>query len=430
MDKMKCGFAQNVITPRGEGIFQDGYGFRISPAEGVHDDLYVKAAVFGTDAGLSFGILVLDVCGMNPRIYEMLTDYIQEMTGLDREHVALCATHTHAGPAGGVLKGLPVSGDFWGHTAEICARTIREAAEGMCECSLGTAIADREMRSSHNRRNRPFIDRRIKAAVFTGQDGRTLGVIASACCHPVINTTMELSADYPQVLTRRALAEHGVPFLFLQGTCADINPRMPGDVSVADNLEKVGGELADGVMDAVEKSGESCEPAAFVRSAYRTAKIPMKPFAPLEDARKAFGEKLKAYAEKPWGVEKHIALHELEWQRDMLGKIKRGEEAEIRVPIQAFSVDGRLLFAFLPFETFANTGKKIEDILRAAGYEEKNIFVIGYANSVNGYLAPEEELPIGGYEITNAPLWFGLPECGELTEKTVIEAMKETALSL
>lgn len=430
MNRVMCGFAQSVITPMGEGIFMDGYGNRMTPAEDVHDDLYVKAAVLGTNTTDYFAIIVLDVCGFNARIYELLTDYLEGITGLDKSNIAICATHTHAAPAGGVLDGLPISDDFWCHTAEICGRAILDAVGRMCECSCSSAIADSGIRSSFNRRKRPFIDQRIKVLVFTGPDGKVCGVISSASCHPVIHTSMELSADYPQVLTRRALEEYGVPFLFLQGRCGDINPLVSEDISIQDAIEILGGELTDGVLNAVDKAAKSNEPVDYIRSSYKLARIPMKPFKRLEDAKKDYKEKLKDYMDMPWSLDKHYALRELEWYRKISGKIKRGEVADIYAPIQIFIVGKRWIFVFLSFEILTNTGNKIETILRNMGYGEEDIFVIGYANSVNSYLTPVEELDIGGYEVTRASHWYGVPECGEFSEKVVIEEVKDMTLFL
>lgn len=430
MGSVKCGFSQRVITPLGEGIFMDGYGNRMSPAKGVHDDLYAKTAVFCTKEAEYFAILVLDVCGFNAQIYELLTDYLEAMTGFNKEHIAICATHTHAAPVCGVLDGLPVNYDFWCHTAELCGKAIIEARENLCECSFSGAIADSELTASFNRRKRPYIDRRIKAAVFTGLNGTVCGVIASASCHPVINTTMELSADYPQVLTRRALEEYKVPFLFLQGRCADINPCIPEGMSIDDAMELLGGALTEGVMNAVEKAVRHPESTCHMRSVYQTADIPMKPFLPLEAMEKAYREKLENYTKTPWSLEKHYVLRDLEWHRKMYGKIKRKEKSEISAPFQIFTIGKRLIFVFLPFEVLTNTGNKIEELLKTMGYKAENIFVIGYANIVNGYLAPLEEFPIGGYEVIGASHWYGMPECGELTETTVIETVKEMACSL
>ncbi len=53
--------------------------------------------------------------------------------------------------------------------------------------------------------------------------------------------------------------------------------------------------------------------------------------------------------------------------------------------------------------------------------------MVGYANCVNGYLAPGEEFALGGYEVTGAAHWYGLPECSEETEKAVLEAVEQMA---
>lgn len=258
------------------------------------------------------------------------------------------------------------------------------------------------------------------------------GVIASACCHPVINTGMEISADYPQVLTRKALEEYGVPFLFLQGRGADINPLVPEDMSIHDAMEMLGKELTNGVINAIGKAMKTSDQADSISSIYRLASIPMKPFPLPEEAEKIFKASLQRYMEIPWSVDKHYALRELEWHRKMYEKAKltKGNGENICAPVQVFTIGKRLIFVFLSFEVLTNTGNKIEILLRQMGYEEENIFVIGYANSVNGYLAPYEELAVGGYEVTGASHWYGLPECGELTEKTVIETVKEMTLLL
>ena len=421
---IRCGFSQNIITPLGEGIFMDGYGHRMSPASDVHDDLYAKAAVFETADGRRFAIIVLDTLGVSSEIYTLITDYIEAMTGLDKSQTAVCGIHSHSGPAGGMIDGLPVNYDYWCHTAEICGRTISEALDNLCECHCSSAIADSEILSSLNRRDRPFIDRRIRVSVFTGTDGLVRGVISNACCHPVINTSQSMTADYPHVLTRRALEEYGVPFLFLLGRSADINP-LPELMGSWEGMETVGNELSDGVLNAVQKSGDCSWSADFIQSAYKSAVIPMKHFPSPEDAKKSFQKHLKKYTELAWSLDKHYALRELEWHRHIYEKVRQNKASGLCVPIQVFSIGKRIIFVFIPFETFTNTGNKIENFLLSLGYTAENIYVVSCANSVNGYLAPQEEFAVGGYEISGAAHWYGLPECSELSERAVLDAIKE-----
>lgn len=157
----------------------------------------------------------------------------------------------------------------------------------MCECTCSAAVVENGIESSFNRRKRPFVDRRVKAAVFNGPDGKIRGVISSGCCHPVINTTMEISADYLQVLTQRSIEEHGVPFLFLQGRGADVNPCTFEDMDIEEVMEKVGSELADAVACAVRKAGGNQEAIDSVQNIYTPAAIPVKPFETVEEAEKS-----------------------------------------------------------------------------------------------------------------------------------------------
>lgn len=424
MSTVTCGFAQNIISPAGEGIFLDGYGHRLCPMTRVHDDLYVKAAVFSAGHKACFAIVVMDILGVNSEIYMLLTDYISVITGLDRQHVAICGTHTHSGPAGGMIDGLPVNYDYWCHTAQICANTILEAMQSSCECTCRTAVSDRELQLSVNRRGRPFIDRRIKTAVFTGADGKMRGVISTACCHPVINTSLEMSADYPGILTRRALEEYGIPFLFLQGAAGDINPHPDIMAEPARGMERLGNELADAIFQAVAKPGTS-RTLHTMRSMYRCAPVPMKPFPALSLVENELRESMKEYTALPWSVEKHYALRRLEWLRHTYHKTAAGESSALCVPFQLFAIGEHIIFVFLPFEVMTNTGNKLESLFTSLGYQPEDIFLISCANSVNGYLIPEEEFAYGGYEVTGTAQWYGLPEFCEASEKGVMDVVME-----
>lgn len=429
MSTVTCGFSQNVITPPGTGIFLDGYGHRMAPMTRVHDDLYVKTAVFSADHTEFFAIVVMDILGVNAEIYTLLTDYIYLITGLDRQHVSICGTHTHSGPAGGMIDGLPINHDYWCHTAQICADTIREAMQGACVCTCRTAISDRKLLLSVNRRGRPFIDRRIKTVVFTGTDGRMRGVIATACCHPVINTSLEMTADYPAVLTRRALEEYGVPFLFLQGSAGDINPHPDIMADPERGMELLGNELADGIFSSAAKAGRSFD-IPSVRSVFCYEKIPMKPFPDPDHAEKNLRDSVDQYTKLPWSLEKHYALRQLEWHRLIRQKAASGESPDLSLPFQVFSVSEHILFVFLPFEVMTATAQKLETFFTGLGYQPENIFIISCSNSVSGYLVPVEEFAVGGYEVSGVAKWYGLPEFCENSEKAVIDVVRHLTMTL
>ncbi len=422
---IKCGFAQNVFTPADPtDVYQDGYGFRTVHASGVHDDLYVKAAAFEDADGNRFGIVVFDVCGMNRELYETICSHVEEITGLPRSHFAVCATHTHASVACKVLELLPLNYDVWSAAAEICAQTLKAAFENAVPCRVGTAIASEELRGALNRRMREPIDRRIKAAVFTDGQGALRGCIASASCHPVINTTFELSADYPGILTERALGEYGVPFLFLQGRGADINPTFDANLSCTDAVRVLGNEVADKVFEAVGRAKENAADGEQVKSAYRDTEVPVKPLesaAYYENAVKALMEEYRSAADP---VSKHCTLAMLKWNLKMK-ELAADPPLSCRVPLQVMTLGTCLAFAFLPFELLTLTGNRIEAYLTSKGFAPENVFVIGYANSVNSYLPPVEEFAFGGYEVDGATQWYGMLLYSEKTEPVVIEKTKE-----
>ena len=93
MDKLTCGFAQAVITPEPGTVYMDGYGFRVSPAEGVRDDLYAKVCAMKSGEN-EFVLVALDICGFDNRLRDCLRGWIRTYTDLERSPV-LCQCYPH-----------------------------------------------------------------------------------------------------------------------------------------------------------------------------------------------------------------------------------------------------------------------------------------------------------------------------------------------
>ena len=111
----------------------------------------------------------------------------------------------------------------------------------------------------------------------------------------------------------------------------------------------------------------------------------------------------------------------------MLRRAESGEGFDITVPLQLVTVGDAFAFAMVPFELLTLPGDRIEDILRRAGFPEEGIYVCGYANSVNGYLAPPEEFEVGGYEVGGAAHWYNIPQTSVESEPTVVKWFEEVA---
>ena len=247
----RFGFAQTVITPDAQAVYLDGFGERITPAEGVRDPLYVKAFVICAGS-FRYALAVFDACGFEKRIALGLKRSIARRNGLTPDCVTVCATHTHSAPASGVLGDLPINYYLWDQIGMCAALTVQEAFQTASPCSPVFLRGD-ELSLMGNRRGRELCDRRIKICGFYDTENSLKGALVLASCHATCSSGMLLSADYPSVLTQAAQEKYpGVPFLFLQGRGADADPLLPDELGDDERIAALGGELADKVLSALE----------------------------------------------------------------------------------------------------------------------------------------------------------------------------------
>ncbi|HHT92970.1 MAG TPA: hypothetical protein GXZ66_05625 [Clostridiaceae bacterium] len=420
--RIKCGFSQAKITPQPEKVFMDGYGFRMEHAKGIRDELYVKALAIEDRNGTRFCMLSFDLCGFNEEVSEILRFHISQKTGLDGSSIALTATHTHAGPACGVLYSVPLNNDYLNKVGEVAGDCANEAFSKLEVCKF-TSRFGKDLDMIHNRRNLDAIDRSVRVGCFFNKENVLSGLIARASCHPVLMSDMYISADYPSVLTKKGL-EMGSCFMFLQGSCGDINPMVEG-VSQEEKLEKLGGELAKCVLDAIKiEKVEGHNVDVDIDFKLNKIKVPMKAFSPADEVEREIDKYLKAYYDAQDEMNKRYILQYLNWYREISKKIYRGENGDIQVPLQYLKVgnkEEKVIFIFLPFEVLTRTALKIEDRLVAMGYEKENIYIVGYSNTVYGYLIPEEEIGCEKYENKDAPVWYNTALFDKDSEKIVIE---------
>ncbi len=426
MDILKCGFAQRKITPEINGTFMDGYGFRQTPATGIRDDLYVKICAF-LCGGKSFVIASFDLCGMSPRIYGDVSAHICAITGLNLSQIALCCTHTHAGPACDLLADLPVNYDYYAHVGELAGLAIKEAIENAEPGHFNLGFCNGELKYSYNRRGQPPIDRRIRTGSFIDLNGILRGIICSASCHAVINTSMNISADYLSVLTEEGSKQYpNVPVLFLQGRGADINPYNPDGLDMENFISALGHNLSDNVMETVSNDLQKSpvtEDKCVLKYIYKMVNVPMKEYPEVKDLEDKISSLMNEYHGKT-SPDKHYILREINWLRMALDRKKNSITSDMTVPLQIFTINNIAAFAMVPYELLTLTGNAIEEMFVKQGYGREEIYIVGCSNSVNGYLAPGAEFEIGGYEISGASHWYGISECSVLSEVTILNNFK------
>ncbi len=425
MNTIKIGFADAIITPTSiNGMFLDGYGHRVSPAEGVRDDIHAKVMAL-SDGRRTHLLFTLDLIGLNPRLYTLVSSQISDLTGVPVSHISLVSIHTHAAPQGGILDEMPINTDYFAYLGELCGRAALRAMERACPCRVAAAVLPEQLTHVLNRRGRPYIDRRIKAAAFYDEGGALRGVITTAACHAVINTAFTISADWLAELN--AISSDELPYLFFQGRAADINPWQDEGLDTDRFISTLGKELSGpAVAFAASKPQQQILTGEIV-TRHEQVRIPMLAMEAdeLRATVKHWSEQYFSLPIEDWN--KHYYLRELQWARHMLRRAESGEGFDITVPLQLVTIGDAFAFAMVPFELLTLPGDRIEAILRRAGFPEEGIYVCGYANSVNGYLAPPEEFEVGGYEVGGAAHWYNIPQTSTDSEPAVIAWFEKAA---
>ena len=428
---LRLGFADAIITPpHPEYIYLDGYGFRLSPAtEGVRDDLHAKVCAM-VENNKTFLLFSLDIIGLREDTYRLVTSQISDLTGVAREDIALSCIHTHAAPASGILDELPIDTDYFAWLGEICGRAALRAMERACPVTASFAILPETLQTSHNRRaDREVIDRSIRAVAFHDESGKLRGVLTSAACHAVVNTAHSISADWLAELNKLSTDE--VPYLFLQGRGADINPQLYLKLPIDEMIARLGSELSIPVSHFANSAPIGKPFWGTLKRRYEVIRIPMKEMTDLAAVRREIERESQAYrAMDPSDIQKHFVLRQLQWWRHMERMIENGEDFALRVPLQVLAIDKTCVFLFVPFELLTLTGNKLEDMFVEFGFARETIYVCGYSNMTEGYLAPTEEFAYGGYEVAGAAHWYNIPEASPESEPALLDWFRKVGEEL
>src|SRR5438067_2287037 len=95
---MRAGASEIDITPP-VGLPMDGYMARVGVSQGIHDPLLAQVLVLD-DANRRVALVALDVLAVGAAFADMLRRSLATLLTTNQNAVLVCASHTHAGPAG------------------------------------------------------------------------------------------------------------------------------------------------------------------------------------------------------------------------------------------------------------------------------------------------------------------------------------------
>jgi hypothetical protein len=471
---MRAGVARVCITPP-VGTWQGGYGARTRPCEGIHDDLYARALVLGGDDGRPCAAIVsVDVVGLPPELADAARRRAEEATGIPAGHIALCASHTHGGPATRSYVGfsgpqpdadyLRLLEKYLAGVVAAAARDLRPATVRLGRGQAGfnvnrrlrTAQAtlmlpnpegpvDREVlvvrvdavRADEGQRpkDEPLSAARPLSFIQGNGGAAPLAILFRYTCHATAMGAQNylITADYPGAAA--AFVEQayggGTLALFLQGCAGNVRPHLvtrAGGFRSADwaELARLGRELGAATVAAAEaaaplearpvsSAGEGARAEGGAPPAHNGGAQPVA--AAGKTVLLPFGPPpqeadLRALlATGHWPDGRGLTETERLWARRTLEGLGAGTlPVGNPAEVQVFRL-GDVWLVTLPGEVFVEIGWRVrEAVAAAAGVSSAGVVVAAYANGSVGYVPTGAAIPEGGYEVT-AHRHAGWPAC-------------------
>ena len=387
------GYAQQSITPTlDREVYLAGFG-QNRLAQGVHDDLYVRALALNL-GDTCLVLAALDLVGLS-RLHclEIEQRVVERSQGQVSPRLILACTHTHHGPDTIGLWGPDASTS--GVDPRYLVTLKRRVVDTVMEALARLQPTGLRTTSVHvpgvakNARDPQVVDDELTCLQFcrpgdgaaslpssldgaaslpSSLDGAASlpfslgggGVLATVLlfpCHPEVlwEHNPQMSSDYPHFLRRAVEAETGAPCLFFAGALGGMMTPDVRDHSF-EEAEAMGGVLARAALDALQEV--EATPVDRLECVSREFAVPM--------------ENPVFHAAMRGGLLPHLLT----------------EEGMVVTQANLLKVGSAWLVS-VPGELLPKLGLAIKADLRRAGARVAG--VIGLANDELGYILPRED---------------------------------------
>lgn len=414
----KAGVARVVITPE-YPVWMAGYSSRTSPSDGKLHDLWAKALVLEDASGNRSLLVTMDLLSIPKDFSDELRGWVKERYGLDNGRIILSTSHTHSGPViSRALKDIYPMGDSDWETVDRYTGELKGLLHGLIDqamerlqpayLSTGNGILRFQVNRRNNKENSitPLTelkgpnDYSVPVMKIERADNSLLAILFGYACHPTTLAINQLSGDYPgfaQIELEKLYP--GATAMFFQGGGADQNPIPRRSIPLA---KQYGKELAAAVERVLSEDMERQE--SVLTTGYAEIDLPFEKPLPVSELEKiAQGKDYQA-----------------RWAAGMLHDIRSGNPfiSSYPYPVGFWRMGQQTLFV-LGGELLISYTISLKEIYG------QNIFVMGYANDVVGYIPGKKVLEEGGYEGDTSQRVYGLPAKWDPSIETlIIEGIK------
>ena len=367
---LTVGTAKIKITPEHKTPMS-GYSSRTENFKGVHDDLFARVLVF--DNGETRAALIsAEIIEITFSHWKDIANRIQHETGIPRDNILLCATHTHCGPS--------LINSYKKELNEKLITAVKNAAANMKPARIGAGTGECKM--NINRRglttdrdlmigrnpDKP-VDHEVGVIRIDDSAGDPIAVLINWGCHctTIGSNNYQISGEWAGAASGYIERKFGNNVIapVLIGTNGDINP-LYANASFGE-VKIIGKILSDEVNKVLWKIRTFSNSSIDVKN--RILKLPGK------KGSEILGYKESSNMFRMFGV----------------NSFESAPDEELRLSILKI---GNIIFAGVSGQAFTEIGLKFK---RQSPY--KFSFIVDHCNGRSGYIPTDDEYKEGGYEV-------------------------------
>ena len=435
--QMLCGAGKADITlPVGTPM--GGFANRLSACQGVLDPLSARALLLRSDQCVLL-IITLDALAISAtRARVLAQDAALACDGaVQPADVRVVCSHTHsAADLSGMFGDTGLIASYFEQVRDGVRAAARQAGVSLAAALVRQGTTDfpigknRRLRPGHarvsalEREQGEHIDHTLTVLRFEQPGagpgtGRDIATLFHTACHPVClgPENVLASGDFAGIAAQAIEKQTGAPALFLNGACGNITPIIGRGSSYAATKE-LGQSVAQAVMNVnlnlwgLWRCTQRTDPGGLAVSSPSTAQLPLGCHYTTEH------EIAQAAA---WLLQQDTGFIGWEgvvhdWQRRMCEQLAAGVlPSTIQIPLSAARI-GQTTFVFLGAEVFNEYQL----------WQPRNVRLVGYADAEGCYIPTAAAIGGGGYEVSTAPVFYGLPCApGPGAERALLDAIAE-----
>jgi hypothetical protein len=380
-----AGASEVEITPT-VGLYMDGYIARTTPSIGVHDPLMAQVLVLESE-GQRAAVVALDVLAVSKDFADLLRADLADLLRTAPDAVFICASHTHAGPAG-LQNWFPI-GDapqldqnlitfIRQRVADAAIEALNRLSPVQVSGSAGDVVG------IGGDRNQPdtLVDTQVAALRFARPDGETSAVLFHYACHPTVMGADNClySADFPGAARQKIHEQYPNAICFyLNGAAGNISTRFFRRAQTFTEVERLGALLAERVL-ALLVNAQPITP--YLTWASASCYLPVRSFPQARhleatgnarlDTVKSEGAQIEAQLRQAFAARPAVTA--------ALAGLAIGEWMLLTVPGEAFT-----------------------DLALSLRAQTPRTLVVGYTNDYLGYFPTDTAIAAATYEALSSP---------------------------